>query len=224
MTPYDRLHAETAIPRNEFLSIPLVQRSLATGGTRDLYLGFLSQAFHHVKHTFPLLSLAAARTKDERFQDALFAYMKEERGHEKWILDDIRALGGDARKVASGRPGPSCEIMVGYAYYCIEHISPYAILGMVHVLEGLSTLLAHNLAKAVKTALRADGAEGFSYLMSHGSLDVEHVALFRSLVNGIEDSRTIDIIIEATRVFYRLYGAIFIELDHDINAEIAHAA
>ena len=99
-----------------------------------------------MKHTFPLLSLAAALTKDERYQDALFEYMKEERGHDKWILDDIRALGGNADKVANGKPDMSCEIMVGYAYYAIEHISPYAILGMVHVLEGLSTMLAHSVA------------------------------------------------------------------------------
>ncbi|HWJ19071.1 MAG TPA: iron-containing redox enzyme family protein [Geobacterales bacterium] len=223
MKPYDRLYAETAASRNEFLSIPLVKQALVAGGSRALYLDFLTQAYHHVKHTFPLLSLAAARTKDERYQDALFQYMKEERGHDKWILDDIQAFGGDAKRVANDKPGLACEIMVGYAYYCIERVSPYAILGMVHVLEGLSTMLAHKVAGAVKNSLKSDGSAGFSYLMSHGSLDVEHVALFKNLLNGIEDKETVDIMVEASKVFYRLYGAIFIDLGA-AHLEVAHAA
>ncbi len=223
MTPYDRLYAETASARNRFLAIPLVRQAAAEGGSRAVYLDFLTQAYHHVKHTFPLLSLAAALTKDERYQDALFEYMKEERGHDKWILDDIRALGGDADRVANSKPDTACEIMVGYAYYGIEHISPYAILGMVHVLEGLSTMLAHSVASAVKGSLRLDDNKGFSYLMSHGSLDIEHVALFKGLVNGFEDPKTVDIIIDAARVFYRLYGEIFVDMGHR-HMEVAHAA
>ena len=223
MTPYDRLCAETASARYQFLGIPLVQQAAAHGGSRALYLDFLTQAYHHVKHTFPLLSLAAALTKDERYQDALFVYMKEERGHDKWILDDIRALGGNAEKVANGKPDMACEIMVGHAYYAIEHVSPYAILGMVHVLEGLSIMLAHTVATAVKGSLKTEGNAGFSYLISHGSLDIEHVTLFKNLVNGFEDPKTVDIIIDAARVFYHLYGAIFADMGHR-HMEVSHAA
>jgi hypothetical protein len=140
MNTFDRLYLLTTEDRDRFLSIPLVKHALATGGSRELYLDFLGQAYHHVKHTFALLSLAAAETRDERYQDALFEYMKEERGHDKWILDDIRAMGGDADAVARSQPGIPCQAMVGYAYYCIQWISPYAILGMVHVLEGLSVM------------------------------------------------------------------------------------
>jgi hypothetical protein len=223
MTPYDRLCAETASARYQFLAIPLVQQAAAHGGSRELYLDFLTQAYHHVKHTFPLLSLAASLTKDERYQNALFEYMKEERGHEKWILDDIQALSGNANKVASGKPDAACETMVGYAYYAIEHISPYAILGMVHVLEGLSIMLAHTVATAVKNSLKTQGNAGFSYLMSHGSLDIEHVTLFKNLINGFDDLETVDVIIDAARVFYRLYGAIFVDMGHR-HAEVSHAA
>ncbi|MCK9912572.1 iron-containing redox enzyme family protein, partial [Microbacteriaceae bacterium K1510] len=77
----------------------------------------LTQAYHHVKHTFPLLALASVHTRDEAYQDALVEYMEEERGHEKWILNDIRAMGGDAEAVRSGEPGQACQIMVGYTYY-----------------------------------------------------------------------------------------------------------
>jgi pyrroloquinoline quinone (PQQ) biosynthesis protein C len=223
MTPFDRLYRETAEARERFLSIPLVKHALTSGGSRELYLAFLTEAYHHVKHTFPLLSLAAAHTRDERYQAALALYMNEERGHDKWILDDIRAMGGDAGAVERGKPGIPCQVMVGYAYYCIEWISPYALLGMVHVLEGLSVMLAEKVAGAVQRSLAAEGAAGFSYLQTHGALDVEHTALFRKLVDGFDDRETQDIVIEAARVMYCLYGAIFEDLGARFGG-IAHAA
>ncbi len=224
MTPFERLYEETTEARERFLAIPLVKHAVATGGTREMYLGFLTEAYHHVKHTFPLLSLAAARTRDEGYQTALFIYMNEERGHDKWILDDIRAMGGDAGRIAGGNGGIPCQVMVGYAYYCIEWISPYALLGMVHVLEGLSVMLAHSVAGAVRNSLGAEAATGFSYLQSHGSLDVEHTALFRKLVDSFEDRETQDVIIGAARVMYRLYGAIFEDLGEQFLGKVSHAA
>ncbi len=224
MTPFERLYQETAEARERFLAIPLVKQAQASGGTRDLYLAFLAEAYHHVKHTFPLLSLAAAHTRDDHYQTALAVYMNEERGHDKWILDDIRAIGGDADAVARGNGSIPCQVMVGYAYHSIEWISPYALLGMVHVLEGLSVMLAHTIAGAVQRSLGTEAAAGFSYLQTHGSLDVEHTALFRKLIDSFEDGETQDIIIEAARVMYRLYGAIFEDLGARFFGSITHAA
>jgi pyrroloquinoline quinone (PQQ) biosynthesis protein C len=222
MSFYAQLIAETADSRDAFFAIPLVQNTTRNGAPRRLYLDFLAEAYHHVKHTFPLLALAASRTSDKRYQDALVEYMEEERGHEKWILDDIRALGGDPDTVRNGQGGPACRIMVGYAYYAIEHISPYAFLGSVHVLEGMSVLLADQVADAMKISLGLENENGFSYLRTHGSLDTEHVAFFRKLVDGFDDRKTQRIIIDNAAIFYRLYGAIF----HDLGAraELSHAA
>ena len=62
-------------------------------------------------------------------------------------------MGGDARAVSDGEPGIACQVMVGYTYYAIEWISPYAMLGSVHVLEGMSTLLADKAADAIQRSL-----------------------------------------------------------------------
>jgi pyrroloquinoline quinone (PQQ) biosynthesis protein C len=219
---YERLTSDTSADREAFLAIPLVQHALKSGAPRGLYLSFLGEAYHHVKHTFPLLALAASRTTDERYQDALVEYMEEERGHEKWILDDIRALGGNADAVRDRGPGMACQIMVGYAYYAIEHISPYAMLGSVHVLEGLSVMFADRLADAMKASLGLSEDLGFSYLRSHGSLDIEHVAFFRTLVDGFDQPEAQRIIIQNSKIFYRLYGGIFRDLG--ASAELQNAA
>ncbi len=222
MSFYEQLVAETVDSRDAFLSIPLVQSTIRNGVSRSLYLDFLTEAYHHVKHTFPLLALAASRTSDERYQDALVEYMEEERGHEKWILNDIRAIGGDPETVRAGQGGPACRIMVGYAYYAIEHISPYAFLGSVHVLEGISVLLADKVADAMKASLGLESDAGFSYLRTHGSLDADHVAFFRKLVDGFDDRKTQRIIVDNAAIFYRLYGSIFRDLG--ARAALSNAA
>jgi pyrroloquinoline quinone (PQQ) biosynthesis protein C len=209
---YDRLTAETESEREAFMSIPLIVETLRSGAPPELYVDFLTQAYHHVKHTFPLLAFAAARTTDESYQDALVEYMEEERGHEKWILNDIVAIGGDAEAVSNGQAGIACQVMVGYAYYAIEWISPYAMLGSVHVLEGMSTQLADKAADVIEKSLVHDSKDGFSYLRSHGAHDIEHVAFFKQLVNGIGDEEVQKVIIDAAKIFYRLYGDIYHEL------------
>ena len=112
--------------------------------------------------------------------------------------------------------------MVGYAYYAIEHVSPYAFLGSVHVLEGISVLLADKLADAMKASLGLEAMPDFTYLRTHGSLDTDHVAFFRKLVDGFDDAGTQRIIIDHSKIFYRLYGAIFLELG--ARAELISAA
>jgi pyrroloquinoline quinone (PQQ) biosynthesis protein C len=220
---YDRLIAETEKERIGFTSIPLIREAVRSGASRELYVDFLTQAYHHVKHTFAQLALAAARTSDEAYQNALVEYMEEERGHEKWILADIAAMGGDAQAVKDGAPGIACQVMVGYTYFAIEWISPYAMLGSVHVLEGMSTLLADKAADAIQRSLGSSDKEGFSYLRSHGALDIEHVAFFKTLANGLTDAATQKIVINASKVFYRLYGDIYHELStrHPVKSHAA---
>ena len=113
--------------------------------------------------------------------------------------------------------------MVAYSYYVIEHVNPFAFLGSVHVLEGMSVAFAQGAANAIQTALGAPQDRGFSYLRSHGALDVEHVAFFKGLVNEIADAKIREIVILSSKMFYKLYGDIFRELGIRYGAN-AHAA
>src|SRR5690606_16337397 len=116
---HQRLLDATAAERAAFLAIPILGEACETGVDRAVYLDYLGQAYHHVRHTCPLLALAAARCgeTDRRYRDALFAYIDEERGHELWILDDIAALGGDPALAAATPPRLPCRLMVAWATY-----------------------------------------------------------------------------------------------------------
>jgi len=220
---YEQLVGDTAAECGAFMAIPLIRRTIAQGVDRALYLDFLASAYHHVKHTCPLLGLALSRCgeDDGDYRAGLLAYLDEEKGHEDWILDDIAALGGDRAAVRAALPPFPVRMMVGYANYAIEHLSPYALLGMVHVLEGMSVALARNAAAAIVTSLALTpgpdgGIGGFSYLTSHGQLDQEHVALFARLLDRIDTPDRRRLIIQAAKDFYRLYGNIFEDLTHEV--------
>ncbi len=215
VTPFfQRLQAETRAARDDFLSVPVIAAALRGEIDRGTYLRYLGEAYHHVRHTCPLLGAALARCgdRDERYREALLDYLDEERGHERWILEDIEALGGDADAVRAHGGGDAVRVMVAYVYDAVTRGSPYAMLGMVHVLEGMSVLLARPAADAIQRALGGGAGRGFSYLRSHGTLDREHVAFFERLVNDIEDPAAQQAIVDTARIVYRLFAEVFREV------------
>lgn len=213
---FSRLQEQTIQERNSLLGVPIIHRALRGEISRDEYLAFLGQAYHHVKHTAPLLMACGSRLGGGHawLQTAVAEYIDEEVGHEQWILDDIRACGGDAERVAVSTPHHETELMVAYAYHVIDRGNPIGFFGMVQVLEGTSIAVATNAAKAIQTSLRLPD-QAFSYLNSHGSLDQEHVKFFEGLMNRVKDAKDQADIIHCARRFYRLYGDVFRSLHRD---------
>lgn len=219
MSFYDRLETETADARRELLSLPLFADALAGRVNRPLYVAFLTQAYHHVKHTVPLMMACGARLGDrhEWLRGKLVHYIEEEYGHHEWILNDIRVAGGDAEAVRASRPALATEVMVAYAYDLVNRGNPVGLMGMVHVLEGTSTALATQAAGSMASALGLP-PKAFSYLSSHGALDVEHVGFFRDLVNQLDCEEDREAVVHASRAFNRLYGDIFRHLHQERRA------
>ncbi|MDY6918864.1 MAG: AMP-binding protein [Pseudomonadota bacterium] len=207
MAFFDRLQTETAEARAHVLGAPVITAVRDGRFNLGSYTWFLTQAFHHVKHTVPLMMACGARLPErlEFVRKALVEYIKEEYGHHEWILDDLAACGENQEVVRHGRPHASIELMVAYLYDVIERGNPIAFFGMVQVLEGTSVELATPLGQAVQRQLKLPD-QAFSYLYSHGALDQEHFDFFRDLMNRIEHPEDQQAIIEAARMVYQLYG------------------
>ena len=214
MNFYDELLAATQGERSDLLAIPFIRDGAAGRLTKNDYVAFLSQAYHHVKHTLPLLMACGARlpARLEWLRTAMSEYISEETGHEEWILNDIRACGADPGAVRTGNPGLPAELLVSYAYDTIARGDPVGFLGMVLVLEGTSTAVASQAARALQRWLELPPA-AFTYLSSHGELDIAHTRLFESLVNRLDAADDRSAIIHCARVFYHLYGDVFRALD-----------
>lgn len=213
MSFYEQLLAETTQARAALLDLPLIRAGAAGQVGREVYVAFLAEAYHHVKHTVPLLMYCGARLPEryEWLREAVAEYVEEELGHQEWILNDIRACGGDAEAVRHGRPGLATELMVAYAYDTIGRINPIGFFGMVLVLEGTSVEVAARAGAALKQSLGL-GNDAFSYLTSHGALDVGHTDFYAKLVDRIDDPADRACLIHSAKVFYKLYGDIFREL------------
>lgn len=215
MTFYQTLLEATTEKRNALMQLPLITKGGAGQLTLATYLAFLTQAYHHVKHTTPLLMACGGRLNGqyEWLRTAIGEYIEEEMGHQEWVLNDIEVCGGDkeavrACKDANTSPSPATELMVAYAYDMIHRVNPVGFFGMVLVLEGTSTAVATQAAEQLMPALGLP-KKAFSYLLSHGSLDISHVSFYESLMNQIEDPRDQAMIIHSANMFYDLYGAIF---------------
>jgi len=222
---YDKLQNATEQARDSLFSIPFMQAGIAGNLSLESYVAFLSQAYHHVKHTTPLLMAVGARIPAEKewLRDAIAHYIEEELGHQEWILNDIAACGFDAEAVRHGQPSLATELMVAYAYDMINRGNPLGFFGMVQVLEGTSIVAASTAADHIRENLNLP-KKAFSYLYSHGALDLEHVDFFRSLMDRIDNETDQQLIIHCANVFYKLYGDIFRSLPLEYIEEPKHAA
>jgi len=200
----------TEADRTKLFQVSQLQAGARGEISLETYIAFLTEAYHHVKHTVPLLMACGSRLPQNPrwMMDAIAEYIDEEKGHEEWILNDIEACGGDAEAVRYGQPKPATELMIAYAYHTIDRINPAAFFGMVLVLEGTSIELATKAADALKTNLNLP-SKAFSYLTSHGALDIEHMGFYEELMDKVDDQQTQEQIIHCARMMYRLYGDLF---------------
>lgn len=220
-TFYERLTVETAAERLQLYSVVQIKDAMQGKISLDSYLAYLEQAYHHVKHTVPLMMAAGSRMPQskEYLREALVEYVEEEVGHQEWILNDIKHAGGNPEKVRNGEANEATEMMVAYAYDYISRINPVGFFGMVFVLEGTSIQLATNVANTLQVSLGLP-ANCFNYLSSHGSLDLEHIKFFERLVNQIDDPEDQQAIIHVARRMFVLFAAVFKSIPH--KEELKH--
>lgn len=225
ITFHDHLLDATAREREALIAIPIIQQALAGRIDRDDYIAFLTEAFHHVRHTVPLLMACGARlpARLEWLRTAVGEYIEEEMGHHEWILDDLEACGADRTAVEASAPAEATELMVAYAYDSIARGNPVGFFGMVLVLEGTSVALATRAAESIETTLGLPRS-AFTYLRSHGDLDIEHTGFYERLMNRLDDQDDRLAVVHAARRFYKLYGDVFRCLRDGRTDALAEAA
>ncbi|WP_404710141.1 AMP-binding protein [Sphingomonas sp. MMS24-J13] len=212
---FERLVAETREAQARFSVTPQLVAGLTGRISIADYIAYLTQAFHHVRHTVPLMQEARKRLGHRpTLVRALDDYIVEETGHEHWILDDIAAAGGDRAAAAASSPAPSTKAMVDHAYRTVREGNPAAFFGMVYVLEGTSIVMASHGAGAVRASLGLPET-AFRYLTSHGALDQDHMVFFENLMNRIEEPEDQAAIIAMAEAMFGLFGGVFagIELE-----------
>ncbi len=220
MTFFDTLRDACADEQQYLLSSPIILDALNGDITVAQYVAFLREAYFHVSQTVPLLMACGSRLDSghEWLRGAVAHYIDDEYGHEQWILDDIANCGADADAVRHGEPSLATELMVSYAWDTIQRRNPAGFFGMVYVLEGTSVALATRAAETLQQKLGLP-EDAFRYLLSHGSIDQEHVRFLEKLLNRFETPADREAVMHCARRFFYLYAQIFRSLpDRDAAA------
>ena len=126
MSFYQTLLQATEQDRQYLLGAPIIARCFHGDISRDDYVAFLTQAYHHVKHTVPLLMSVGALLPESKewLREAVAEYIEEELGHQEWILNDIKRSGYDKEVARHSTPSFATEMMVSYAYDMVRRINP----------------------------------------------------------------------------------------------------
>lgn len=207
---YEQLKKETEKERLMLVKSEIIERCMARNVTLPEYIDYLTQAYHHVKNTVPLLMAVGARLPDdmEWLRAAVAEYIEEELGHQEWVLNDIAACGADKEAVRNSQPAMGTELMIAYAWDLVNRRDPIGFFGMVHVLEGTSVNLADYAADQIQAALNLPES-AFSYLRSHGSIDQSHIEHLATVMNKFSDPAHQQLILHSTKMFYHLYKGVF---------------
>lgn len=196
--------------RREFETHPMVVDAVARGLSLERYRKFLLELYHIVWHFNPVSAAAAARLGDD-FRDVryfLYDHMSEEKGHEQWVLQDLAAMGVPVEQTLSHEPHPFTLTLTGYNYWATEHRHPCAVLGMLYALEVMASVYGGPFTSALRESLLLDGEQGVSFISSHATLDSEHMAELREVLDKVEDPAALEAIAQAVRVNFHHFTRI----------------
>lgn len=191
---------------------PRVHAMIHHGLKLEEYRAFLHDLYHVVWHFCPVMAAAAARCGDE-FRDVryeLYERIEEEKGHETWVLEDVEAVGGDVAHVRTNPPSAPVQAMIGFNYFGAERVHPCSVLGMLYMLEVVSSVYGGRVSDAIARAIGRDvNAGGFKFLSSHATMDVDHMAKLNKLVKTITDPGAQRAILNATRINFYQFRQMF---------------
>ena len=204
------LVTETDEARRAFETNPVVVDSVAHGMTAERYGRLLLELYHVVWAFNPVSAAAASRLTDEHRQARYFLYehMMEEKGHEEWVLADLREMGVSSEVALAHKPLPDTLALNGYNYCAADRKHPCSALGMLYALEVIASVYGGPFTSALKEALFLQDERGTSFIGSHASLDAEHLAELRVVLNTLHDEAARAAVIESVIVNFHHFTRI----------------
>jgi Iron-containing redox enzyme len=146
---------------------------------RELYPVWLSTMHGIVRTPVTLMEAALERARalapDDEVAAGLVPYLAhhapEEAGHDKWLLEDLEALGGDPLEALRRIPSARIATFVGAQYYWLRHHHPVSLLGHMAVVEGNPPQVGFSERLRELTGYPP---EAFRAIRRHERLDIRH--------------------------------------------------
>lgn len=197
--------------RREFETNPVVLEAVANGMSVERYRKLLLELYHVVWHFNPVCAAAASRVPDSHRQVRYFLYehMQEESGHEEWVMNDLEAVGVAHAATKVHMAGVHTLALTGYNYWSADRRHPCSVLGMMYALEVIASVYGGPFSSAIRESLLLEGERGVSFISSHATMDAEHMAELRILLNTITDDEARDAITESTLLNFHHFTRMF---------------
>ncbi len=207
MTLSSQLIEITDSNRHAIEAIPKLRDMLSGQFSRQRYISFLIQLYPVVSHFCPLMAAAAGRCADRyaELRNYLYEHIVEEKGHEQMVLDDLESMCIDSSMIPEQPPRPPVQAMLGFNYHTIATGSPHSVLGLIYVLEIVSSLYGGRVAQSVSRSVNLPLSQGFSFLESHAVLDDQHIGELRKVMQSIQESELEDAVLNSVRTNFYLF-------------------
>jgi hypothetical protein len=200
--------------RRGFEMHPVVLDAVAKGMSVERYRALLLELYQVVWHFNPVCAAAASRMgtpSDECLQPIrhfLYEHMFEERGHEAWVLNDLVAVGVAADAVRAHAPGAHTLALIGYNHWSAHSQHPCSVLGMLYALEVISSVYGGPFAAAIRETLLLDGDAGVSFIDSHATMDAQHMADLRLVLNQVPGGAAQAAVVQSVHVNFHHFTRI----------------
>jgi len=200
--------------RHQMEELPQLQAMLGGTFSKSSYAKFLIQLYPIVSNFCPVMAAAAGRCADRytNLRNYLYEHIEHEKGHETMVMNDLEQLGYKCDDLLTVNPGPAARAMLAYNYYAIDRIDPHYVIGMLYVLELMSSGYASNIAQSISRAIDHPMARGFSFLDSHGTLDDDHLADLIGLIQTIESPELVEKVVDSVGMNYYLFRQVISDL------------
>ena len=200
--------------RRTFETHPAVVDAVAQGMNVERYRALLLELYHVVWQFNPVCAAAASRMgspADEALQPIrhfLYHHMHEEMGHENWVLNDLVAVGVPVEMARVHAPSVHTLSLNGYNYWAADRRHPASVLGMLYALEVIASVYGGPFASAIRESLLLDGDNGVSFIASHATMDAQHMAELRVVLNQLHGEAALDAVVESVRVNFHQFTRI----------------
>jgi len=197
--------------RREFETNPVVLDAVARGMSVERYRKLLLELYHVVWHFNPVCAAAASRMPDSHRQIRYFLYdhMQEESGHEEWVMNDLGAVGVTPDVARAYQPSVQMLALNGYNYWAADRRHPCTALGMMYALEVIASVYGGPFTAAIKESLLLEEERGISFISSHATMDAEHMAELRVVLNTVHDDEARDAVTESAIVNFHHFTRVF---------------
>ena len=214
LSTFADLIMQTDEDRRGFENHPVLLDAVAHGMPVERYRALLLELYHVVWHFNPVCAAAASRMGDpghealQPIRHFLYEHMHEETGHEAWVLNDLDAVGVPLQGAQAHAPSLHTLALSGYNYWSADRRHPCSVLGMLYTLEVIASVYGGPFASAIRESLLLEGDRGVSFIESHATLDAQHMAELRQVINQISDDTARAAVVESVKVNFHHFTRI----------------